>query len=161
MTSGRQTVRPGFGPRAFSITFFILRIALGGLMFEAGLTKLLGGFSAAGFLSNSQGPFSDFFTGLVQYLDVINVLVPWGEVLIGTALILGALVRFASFWGAVEVLTFYLAYIPPQRGWINEQIIYAVVFITFMFAGTGYFLGLDFFGRRLEERRHPLRLFLG
>jgi thiosulfate dehydrogenase (quinone) large subunit len=153
--------KPGFAPRGFTVVLLILRLGIGGLMFEAGLTKFIDGFSAAGFLSHSTGPFSDFFSGLAAYTNVFDVLVPWAEVLIGAAIILGIFVRFASFWGAVEVLIFYFVVLPPQQGWINDQIIYVLVFITLMFSGAGYFLGLDFFGIGFEKRRHWLRWLLG
>lgn len=161
----KPSSRVGFRTKAFDISFFILRIALGGLMFEAGLTKLLSGsFVAAGFLGNAAGPFAGFFMGIANnptMLAITDVLVPWGELLIATAIILGALVRFASFWGIIMMILYYTASLPPANGWISEQIIYMVVFLTFMFAGVGYFLGLDLLAVSLEERRHPLRVLLG
>ena len=151
--------------RAFNITFFILRIGLGGLMFEAGLTKLLSGsFVAAGFLENTTGPFAGLYMGIATnttMLAITDVLVPWGELLIGIAIILGIFVRFASFWGIILMILYYTAYLPPENGWISEQIIYLFVFLSFMFSGIGYFLGLDRLAVRLEEQRHPLRIVLG
>ena len=161
MQSDDGMSKQGSAPRGFTVVIFILRLGVGGLIFEAGLRKFLEGFSAAGFLNTSTGPFSDFFNSLAAYTDVFNNLIPWAEVLIGSAIILGILVRFASFWGAVEVFTFYLAVLPPQQGWINNQILYVLASITLMFSGAGYFLGLDFFGIGLEKRQHWLRFLLG
>jgi thiosulfate dehydrogenase [quinone] large subunit len=153
------------GTMAFNITFFILRIALGGLMFEAGLTKLLsGGFSAADFLENATGPFAGFYMGIganTTMLTITNVMVPWGELLIGITIILGIFVRFASFWGIVLMVLYYTASLPPENGWISRHIIYFSVFLSFIFSGTGYFLGIDRLVVRLEEQRHPLRIVLG
>jgi thiosulfate dehydrogenase [quinone] large subunit len=151
--------------KAFDVTLLILRIALGGVFLEAGLTKLLSGtFSAAGFLSLSQGPFTSIYIGMANntsLLPVINNLVMWGETLIGIALILGILVRFASFWGIVQMILYYTVSLPPSTGWISQQIIYIVVFVTFMFSGIGYYIGLDKLVVKLEEKRHPLRLLCG
>ena len=150
---------------AYKVTLLILRIALGGLMFEAGLTKLLSGtFSAAGFLEHVSGPFAGFYTGIAgnpAFLGITNVLVPWGETLIGIAIILGIAVRFASFWGIILMFLYYTAALPPANGWISQEIIYIAVFLTFMFTGTGYYLGLDRLAIKLEEKRHSLRILLG
>ncbi|MEJ2739176.1 MAG: DoxX family protein [Dehalococcoidia bacterium] len=150
---------------AYKVTLLILRIALGGLMFEAGLTKLLSGtFSAAGFLEHVSGPFAGFYTGITgnpAFLGITNVLVPWGETLIGIAIILGIAVRFASFWGIILMFLYYTAALPPANGWISQEIIYIAVFLTFMFTGTGYYLGLDRLAIKLEEKRHSLRILLG
>jgi thiosulfate dehydrogenase [quinone] large subunit len=161
----RSSTGINFGTRAFIIAFFILRIALGGLMFEAGLTKLLSGsFSAAGFLENTTGPFAGLYMGIAAnttMLAITDVLVPWGELLIGIAIILGVLIRFASFWGIILMILYYMASLPPENGWISQQIIYLFVFLSFVFSATGYFLGLDRLAVRLEERCHPLRIVLG
>lgn len=160
-----RAVRTGFAQRAFYITLFLARIALGGLMFEAGVSKLLSGtFSAAELLGESSGPFAEFFLSLANnpdLLPIINNLVMWGELLVGVALILGILVRFASFWGALMMLLYYLPSLPPASGWINQQIIYLLLFVLFMFSGAGYFLGLDSLAAKFERTKHPLRIILG
>jgi thiosulfate dehydrogenase [quinone] large subunit len=157
--------RVGSGNRAFSITFFILRLLLGGLMFEAGLSKLLSGsFTAVGFLNGATGPFAGFYTAIAgspTMLAITDVIVPWGELLIGIAIILGVVVRFASFWGIIMMLLYYTVSLPPANGWISKEIIYLVVFLNFLFAGAGYYLGLDRLAAGLEEKRHPLRILLG
>jgi thiosulfate dehydrogenase [quinone] large subunit len=161
----KTVARVGLGQRSFFIILFVLRLALGGLMFEAGLDKILSGsFTAAGFLKNATGPFAGFYTNIAgnsAMLSVTNVLVPWGELLVGVAIILGLVVRFASFWGIVLMILYYTAALPPANGWVAQQIIYLVVFIAFIVSGIGYFLGLDAFASVLEERRNPLRIFLG
>jgi thiosulfate dehydrogenase [quinone] large subunit len=149
----------------FVRTFLALRILLGGLFLVSGLTKLFSStFSAAGFLGKSVGPFADFYVGLsnnTSLLPVINFLVMWGEMLIGVALILGLLVRFASFWGIIQMILYYTVTLPTSTGWISQQIIYITVFLTLMFSGIGYYLGLDRFSLVLEESKHPLRLLFG
>ena len=86
---------------------------------------------------------------------------PWGETLIGVAIILGVFVRFASFWGMVLMVLYYTVDLPPSEGWIADQIIYFLVFLNLMVSGAGYFLGLDWFASRLEENRNPVRILLG
>jgi thiosulfate dehydrogenase (quinone) large subunit len=148
-----------------NVIFLIMRIVLGSLMFEAGLSKLLSGaFSAVGFLSHSTGPFAGFYIGIGQnpgMLAAVNLLVPWGELLIGAALILGVAVRFASLCGILQMLLFYTASLPPENGWISQAIVYTAVFAILIFSGTGYYFGLDSLAAKLETSRHPLRLLLG
>lgn len=161
MSHRSETTSIGFIPGGGTIILFTLRLAIGGLMFEAGLDKFLHGFSSEGFLNASSGPFSGFYNSLASYANAWNILVPWAEVLIGIAVILGIFVRPAAFFGALEVLIFYLANLPPSSGWINNQIVYIVVFITLMLTGVGYIFGLDVLGIDFERRHHRFRLFLG
>ena len=147
---------------AFLITLLLLRLVIGGAMFEAGLDKFLSGtFSATGYLSHGTGPFTSLFQNLTTDIAALNQLVMWGEMLVGVALILGVLVRFASFWGAVMMLLYYLPYLPPTNGWISQQIIYLIVFLLFMFSGAGYFQGLDSLVRQFEGKMHWLRYISG
>jgi len=144
------------------ILIFMVRLLMGGMMLEEGLNKLIGGtFSASGFLTNSTGPFSGWYAGLVPYTPVLDPIVIWTQILIGIALLLGILVRFVSFFAAIMMIVFYLAYIPSPLGWINYQIIYAVLFTGLLFTGAGYFLGFDRLFYQLEIKKHPWRLLLG
>jgi|WetSurMetagenome_2_1015567.scaffolds.fasta_scaffold127635_3 thiosulfate dehydrogenase (quinone) large subunit len=160
-----KLMKLGLGSRLFVTSLLVLRILLGGLFLLSGLTKLASGtFSAAGLLGKSVGPFTSFYVGLANntsVLPVINYLVMWGEALIGIALILGLLVRFASFWGIVQMILYYTVTLPTSTGWISQQIIYIAVFLILMFSGIGYYLGLDRFSIKLEESKHPLRLLFG
>jgi thiosulfate dehydrogenase [quinone] large subunit len=156
-------LKPGES-RLFIATLLALRLLLGGLFLMSGLTKLIPGtFSAAGFLGNSIGPFAGFYTNLgnSSLIAAINFSVIWGETLIGAALIAGALVRFVSFWGIVQMVLYYTAALPPATGWISQQVIYTVVLLLFMFSGVGYNLGLDRVLIRFEKDKHPLRYLLG
>jgi thiosulfate dehydrogenase [quinone] large subunit len=151
--------------KAFSITFLVLRIALGGLFLEAGMRKLLSGqFSASSMLSHATGPFAVPFINIASNSDalsVINGLVIIGEISIGIMLITGLLVRLASGLGILMMLLYYLPVLPPANGWIAQNIIYIVVLIVFMVSGIGYFIGLDRFLFGFQEKRHWLRYFLG
>jgi len=151
--------------KSINIVFLVMRFIMGGLMLEAGLHKLLSGsFSAAGFLSHATGPFAGFFIAMGQnpaMLNAVNWLVPWGELLIGLALILGGAVRLASISGIIMMALFYLAALPPDEGWISQAIVFIAMFAVLMVPGTGYYLGLDSLFVKLENQRSPLRFLLG
>ncbi len=101
----------------------VLRLYLGYSWFTAGFHKLTGGFDAAGFLKGAianpvKGPDGAMvFSWYVDFLkhfalpnvDVFNVIVPWGETLIGLGLILGCLTTTAMFFGLVMNFSFFLA----------------------------------------------------
>jgi thiosulfate dehydrogenase [quinone] large subunit len=154
---------PGnFQPRSFYIMFLILRVVLGGVMLEAGLDKLIsGGFTISGYVNHGSGPFASWFTDLAAAASALSPLVVWGEILIGLALILGIFLRFGSFWGALLMILYYLPYLPPQNGWISEQIIYMLIFITLMFSSSGYFFGIDRLAINVEKKWPGLRWVLG
>lgn len=128
---------------------FFLRISLGWLFLYAGLEKLTNGFSAVGYLSHLNGPFAALFTPLAGN-PLVDLLVVWGELLIGTALILGILTRFASFWGIVMMLLFYFSGYPFEHSFIvNEHIIYSFALFYLMFSNSGHFMGM---GKALEKK---------
>ncbi|MBH5319215.1 DoxX family protein [Paenibacillus sp. GSMTC-2017] len=94
----------------------LVRIVLGYEWLTAGWGKLNGDkpFDATGFITNAlSNPVTDRATGDLVYptyisflenialpnVKVINILVPWGEFLVGLGLILGALTLTAAFFG--------------------------------------------------------------
>ncbi|MEH7072827.1 DoxX family protein [Neobacillus drentensis] len=102
----------------------VLRLYLGYSWLTAGYGKLSsGGFDAAGFLKGAianpvKGPdgavvfgwYVDFLKHFaLPNVDVFNVIVPWGETLIGLGLILGCLTTTAMFFGLVMNFSFFLA----------------------------------------------------
>jgi thiosulfate dehydrogenase [quinone] large subunit len=149
-----------FKSKSFHIVFIVLRVLLGGLFLEAGLDKVINGFSAAEYLTNGTGPFAGWFTSMAS-LGFINALVISGEILIGITLISGAMIRLASSGGIVMMLLYYLPYLPPANGWISQQIIYILIFITLIFSGSGYFFGIDRYAIGIEKRWPILRFLLG
>ena len=147
---------------SFYIVLLIARVLLGGLMLEAGINKLISGtFSISGYLANGTGPFAQWFATLIPSSPVLNSVVISGEIIIGIALIFGLLLRLASLLGAIMMLLYYLPYLPPSQGWINQQIIYMAVFIVLMFAGIGYFLGVDIITQKYEKRKSIIRFLFG
>ena len=163
-------------PHALSAFFVVLlRFVMGGMMLFAGIGKYTGdGFNAGGYLANidSASPVSGLYGAMAAnaaLVDVINVIIPATQVLIGIGLIVGGLVRLAALGGALQMIAFYLG------GWGGEwlalfdsTLIYAVVFLTLGALAAGRILGADGYieqmnvgGEPLIERFPKLRYLLG
>ncbi|ALC91803.1 Crp/Fnr family transcriptional regulator [Bacillus sp. FJAT-18017] len=101
----------------------VLRVYLGYAWFTAGLHKIQGGFDASGFIKGAianpvKGPdggvvygwYVDFLQNVaLPNIDLFNVLVPWGELLVGLGLMLGCLTTAAMFFGLVMNFAFFFA----------------------------------------------------
>lgn len=168
-TSIRQWAVPAAGAkRAWVIPLWMLlvRIAMGALMLTLGMRLLTeGGWNAwmqiGGFLpSVVRGPFAGPFVALWESPVVLAMFV-WGSILVGTAMILGLFVRLAAIGGALMMLMFYVATLPPQFGWVNQQLVFLLIFSLFPALGPGYQLGLDYFLKPIERRYPLLRFVLG
>lgn len=155
-----------------SVWFILaLRLMMGLAFFQSGIDKVLSGsFSAAGYLKNAPAangsPAADLFIAIGNtpwLVDIINIAVPWGEVLIGLGLIVGCLTRLAAFFGAFLMLLFYLGNWDISHGYINGDFAYMLVFLSVAAFGAGRILGLD---DRIEKtdfvQRNPwLKYILG
>ena len=132
-----------------------LRLVMGWTFFQAGITKVLNPeWTAAGFLQHAipeGNPFMGMWASFAGS-PVIDALVAWGLTLVGIALILGILVRFSAFWGAVMMLFFYAASLhgglgaalPLEHGWVvDDHIVYAVLLFGLGAFGAGRILGID------------------
>jgi thiosulfate dehydrogenase (quinone) large subunit len=137
----------------------LLRLALGWLFLYAGLTKFLdSSWTAKGFLENAQ-TFSGFYSWLASpnILPIVDMLNQWGLTIIGAVLILGILVRFSSYLGALMMLLYYfpgLAF--PYAGEhsliVDEHIIYALVFLTLATMSSNHIWSLSgLFKSRLKR----------
>jgi thiosulfate dehydrogenase [quinone] large subunit len=133
--------------------FAALRIFLGYQWMTAGFHKITGGFDASGFLKGAianpvKGPDGVVYGGWVSFLesfaipnaDLFNVLVPWGEFLVGLGLILGCLTTAAAFFGVVMNFAFMFS------GTISHNPTDIIIGVLIMVAGynAGKF-GLDHF----------------
>ncbi|MFT8320853.1 MAG: DoxX family protein [Bacillus sp. (in: firmicutes)] len=102
----------------------IIRLFLGYSWLTSGWGKLTGkGFDAAGFLANAvnnpvKGPdgtavygwYTSFLDGFaLPNVDLFNLLIPIGEVLVGLGLLIGCLTTAAAFFGVVMNFSFLLA----------------------------------------------------
>jgi thiosulfate dehydrogenase (quinone) large subunit len=146
-------------------TIGLLRLMLGGIMIWAFFDKVFGlGFATAadkswlagnsptaGFLNfASKGPFADFFQSLSGSL-MVDILFMAGLLLIGAALILGIGVKIAGWSGALMMILMYLAVLPPQHHpFIDEHLVYALVFIMFTQVPAGEWLGLGDWWKRQD-----------
>ena len=133
-----------------------LRLAVGWLYFYAGLSKFLEpGWTAAGYLKGASGPFAQFFLSMSGSV-MVDFLVKWGLLLIGLAIIIGIVTRFAAFWGVVITLLFYFSQFPPQHGMVEEHIVYIAAFIVLAATGIGRLFGIDgtaFMGMLVKKMR--------
>ncbi len=149
--------------RAARVMLAALRIALGCVFLYAGWSKIVvDSWSAKAYLLNATGPFKEFFMGLAgnATVDWLNM---WGLTLIGVALILGLLVRFASFWGVVMMMLYYFSDFAGNtaHGIIDEHIMYALILVFFMVSGAGFVFGLDtYFERTYFLQKYPVLKWL-
>jgi thiosulfate dehydrogenase [quinone] large subunit len=172
-----RTVRFEYSERWVGYALFVMRISMGWVLFQGGITKVLDPtWSAGGFLRNAipaGNPLSGFFVLLANdWLWLIDPLNQWGLTLTGLGLLLGAFVRWNAFWGAVMMMFYWLsalhggllAGLPVAHGWVvDDHLIYAVLLFGIGAFGAGRILGLD---ARIEEssvvQNNPwLRLLLG
>lgn len=100
----------------------VIRIYLGYAFLTAGFGKITGGFDASGFLKGAianpvahdgHAVYGWYVTFLESFalpnVGVFNILVAWGEFLVGLGLILGCLTTAAAFFAMVMNFSFMLA----------------------------------------------------
>ncbi|ELZ30215.1 DoxX family protein [Halosimplex carlsbadense 2-9-1] len=135
-----------------------LRLMMGYAFLHSGLAKVLGGgFAADGYLVHSAATNGNPLEGMFLWMGTTdwfvafaNVAVPWGEVLIGLGLLVGALVRLAAFFGALMMLMFYFGNWSIEHGVINGDFAYMLVFLAVAAFGAGRIIGLDTLIERYE-----------
>ncbi len=142
-----------------------LRLMMGYAFLYAGWEKLTAAeaFDASGYLLFAAGtngnPLQGMFVWMGQtewFLAFVNVGVPWGELLIGLGLIVGAAVRLAAFFGALMMLMFYFGNWSVEHGLINGDFAYMLVFLAVAAFGAGRILGLDGWIEQYEVGGTPL-----
>jgi thiosulfate dehydrogenase [quinone] large subunit len=148
-----------------------LRLMMAYAFLHAGLGKVLAAdpFSAQGYLMGaSQGasPLAGLFGWMATtpaFVEFVNLAVPYGQVLIGLGLLVGGLVRLASFFGAFMMSMFYFANWNVAHGFVNGDLTYLVVFLTVAALGAGRVLGADAVIERtaIVEKYPALRYILG
>lgn len=134
-----------------------LRVLLGGMILFAGLGKISEWpFDAAGYLANIDpaSPVSGIYGAMASMpalMEIVNVVVPATQVLIGIAFIAGGFVRLAAIGGSMQMLLFYLG------GWsgdilalFDSTLIYAALFIVLGLIGAGRVYGADAYIEELD-----------
>lgn len=145
----------------------VFRIAIGWHFLYEGITKLVAGnWSAAGYLSNSTGPFSGFYhwmgasESVMAIVDPVNIA---ALILIGLALFIGIAIRVSAVSGVVLLMLYYFAY-PPFGGSlmggsegnlyiVNKNLIEALALVVLFFLndkGWGLY-GLSFFSKNKRQ----------
>lgn len=133
-----------------SAVWTVLRIWLGVQWLEAGWHKVNDGFDASGFLQGAlanatgdhpavQGWYAEFLKGFaLPNVELFNVLIPWGEMLVGVGLIVGFMTLPALLAGAFMNLNFLLA------GTVSTNPVLYTAAIILLFTGRGaYYWGAD------------------
>ncbi len=171
---GRETAVE-YSYSGIAYAFFFLRVAMGWVLFQGGIVKVLDPeWTAAGFLQFAipeGNPFMDLWAGFAGS-PAIDFLVPWGLTLTGLGLILGAFVRWNAFWGAVMMMFFWAASLhggiaeglPFEHGWVvDDHLIYALLLFGLGAFGAGRIIGLDAFIERYEfiKKNGWLKYLLG
>lgn len=153
--------------------FSIIRILIGWHFLYEGITKIMAGnWSSAPYLAGSKWIFAPVFhwmagnAGIIAVVDFLNI---WGMILIGLGLMLGLLARWASLFGALMLLFYFIAYPPipgymigvPSDGnylWVNKTMIEFFVLVAFAFVSSSYFFGIDRLYKRWkdEKARQPV-----
>ncbi|MCR2822380.1 DoxX family protein [Lederbergia panacisoli] len=110
-----------FDERVIGIIWAVLRIWLGVQWLQAGWHKAFGGFDATGFLHGAiakaggeapivQGWYAAFLENVaLPNVKLFNVMIAWGELLVGIGLILGALTIPALIAAGIMNLNFLWA----------------------------------------------------
>jgi len=153
--------------RAHSLSaWFVLalRLLFGFAFLYAGLEKVIAsGWTAAGYLTNvaaaNGNPLEWMYAWMAAtpwFVAFVDVAVPWGEVLIGLGLIVGALTRLAAFFGAFMMLLFYFGNWSIEHGVVNSDLAYVLVFLAIAAFGAGRILGLDAYIEKMEVGGTPL-----
>jgi thiosulfate dehydrogenase [quinone] large subunit len=157
----------------------ILRVAVGIIFLTAGVQKAFLSeepFDAAGFLQfgtmgtpwlgapvegTVYNPTHDLWVNLAgnaALMPIVNWLVVFGQIAIGTALILGLFTRFAALMGTIMMLFFFVAAWEFEHGIVNQHLTYALVTGFIGYVGAGRYYGLDALLEKAEWVRQSTKL---
>lgn len=138
--------------RTQKISLFLLRVGMGWVFFYAGITKVLNpAWSAEGYLRGAK-TFTGFYMWLASpaVLPYTNFLNAWGLTLLGVALLVGCVVRWAS-WAGIALMFLYwfpILVFPhpnPNSFLVDEHIMYALVLWVLGTYSAGKMWGLEEF----------------
>ncbi len=111
-------------------------------------------------------PTHSFWVSLSKdagWMSFINFIVPFGQVSIGLALILGLATRFAAAMGTLMMALFFVAAWDFAFGIVNQHFVYGIATAALGFLAAGEAYGLDALLDRSEVVTHTpgLRYVLG
>jgi len=152
------------------LSLTLLRFIVGWHFIYEGLSKLLvNNWSAAGFLTSSNSFLSEFYHWLASpgNIEITNLLNMYGLLLIGLALFIGVLVRYAALAGFIMLMLYYLAYPPfglsasmqPEGSAyiVNRQLIEAGIMLLFVFLkDSGY--GIEKLRKKSTKKDEKLKI---
>ena len=129
----------------------LLRVYAGVFFANDGIGKLRHDDFAnglAGFLSRTLDSSFSFYRPFLESVvlpskELFAVLITWGELAMGVALILGLATRYAAFGGAFMVLNFWLAKGTGILDGTNHDIVWIVILIVLGSIPAGKIAGLD------------------
>lgn len=112
---------------------------------------------------NPTQPFWVDLAANSSLIGIVNFLVVFGEIAIGTALILGIATRLAGSLGALMMFLFWIAAWDFANGIVNEQFVYMLLAAVVAYASAGRVFGVDAILEKtdLVRRRPRLKLVLG
>jgi thiosulfate dehydrogenase [quinone] large subunit len=152
-------VKPTY-TNAQSWALVFLRVFIGWHLLYEGVVKLWNpGWSAGGYLMDSQGFFEEIFYKMAanpSVLAVVDFFNIWGLILIGLSLILGAFTRWALMGGIVLIGLYYLShpaligvkYALPSEGsylFVNKNLIEIAAMFVLLYFPTSHIVGFDRF----------------
>lgn len=150
----------------------LLRLSLGWTLFWGFLDKtfglgfatapesswLAGGSPTSGFLEHAtHGPFAELFQSLAGS-PIVDWLFMLGLGLIGLALILGIGLKIAGHTGALLMILMWAAALPPEHNpFMDEHLIYALLFLGMPLSNAGDHFGLGkWWGKTSLVKKFPL-----
>lgn len=141
----------------------LLRVFIGWHLLYEGVVKLWNaGWSAGGYLMDSQGFMSELFYKMAaspNVLAVVDFLNVWGLILVGLSLITGLFTRYALYGGILLLALYYLShpaligvkYAMPTEGSyliVNKNLIEIAAMVVLLFFPSSHIVGLDRLFRR-------------
>ncbi len=133
-----------------SVLLLLARLYLGYAWLISGYEKITEGFDASGFLKGAlaktggehpsvQGWWASFVERVaLPNVDLFNILVPWGELLVGLGLILGCFTTAAAFFALVMNFSFLFSGTVST----NPQMVLLTIFVVVAGLNAGRY-GLD------------------
>lgn len=147
----------------------LLRLIAGWWFLNAGLDKITSEgltYDTTGWLEfGTQGtimhPMFDWFAANAAIVP--NIMVPWGQTLIGLGLIFGVLTRLAAANGALLASFFYFGNAGWGHGFVTSELFGILIFSSIALFGAGRVYGFDAYLENTElVEQHPrLRYLLG